>query len=147
VQGLFWALVGGAVFGVFATVFESLLGLSPPIVSEKSPGIRKQIQMEQRNVIEEYLEHKALESEAVAGDQSLEGAAVAKQSEATAILAAIQGGSPQPAPVAEPPPEKPADAPAQDPAPTAPNAAAQATPTDAPAAPATGAAIRAPQEA
>lgn len=104
VQGIFWALVGGAVFGIFATVFESLLGLTPPIVSEKSPAIRQQIQQEQRNVIEEYLEHKALEQEEAAEGQANEGAPGMKQSEAVAILAAIEGGSPPPAPAAEPPP-------------------------------------------
>lgn len=102
VESIFWALVGGAVFGIFAAVFESLLGLSPPIVSEKSPEIRQQLQLEQRNVLEEYLKHKEAEKEAAADDPALEGSSGKKQNEAATILAAIEGGSPPPAPAAEP---------------------------------------------
>lgn len=44
VDGIGWALVGGAVLGITAAFLESLLGLSPPIVSDKYPEIRQRIQ-------------------------------------------------------------------------------------------------------
>ncbi|MFZ2362172.1 MAG: phage holin family protein [Anaerolineae bacterium] len=40
---LFWPLVGGAVIGIISAILESLLGLSPPIVSEKYPELRQRI--------------------------------------------------------------------------------------------------------
>ena len=43
VNGFLWALIGGAVFGLSAAFLESLLGLSPPIVSEKYPEIRQRV--------------------------------------------------------------------------------------------------------
>lgn len=43
VNGFFWALVGGAVLGLSSAFLESLLGLTPPIVSEKYPEIRQRV--------------------------------------------------------------------------------------------------------
>jgi putative membrane protein len=43
VSGLFAALVGGAVIGLVSAFLESLLGLTPPIVSEKYPEIRQRV--------------------------------------------------------------------------------------------------------
>lgn len=44
IEGVFfWPLVGGAVIGVVSAFLESLLGLSPPIVSEKYPEVRQRI--------------------------------------------------------------------------------------------------------
>jgi putative membrane protein len=43
VEGFLWALVGGAVIGIVSAFLESLLGLSPPIVSEKYPEVRQRI--------------------------------------------------------------------------------------------------------
>jgi putative membrane protein len=44
VEGIFlWPLVGGAVIGIVSAFLESLLGLSPPIVSEKYPEVRQRI--------------------------------------------------------------------------------------------------------
>jgi putative membrane protein len=44
VDGIFfWPLVGGAVIGILSAFLESLLGLSPPIVSEKYPEVRQRI--------------------------------------------------------------------------------------------------------
>lgn len=43
VDGILWALVGGAVLGLFSSVLENLLGLTPPIVSDKYPEIRRDI--------------------------------------------------------------------------------------------------------
>lgn len=45
VDGLvFWPLVGGLVLGIASAVLENLLGLTPPIVSEKYPDVRQRIQ-------------------------------------------------------------------------------------------------------
>lgn len=43
VDTLFAALVGGVVLGLSTAVLESLLGLNPPIVSEKYPELRERI--------------------------------------------------------------------------------------------------------
>lgn len=44
VEGIvIWPLVGGAVIGIVSAFLESLLGLSPPIVSEKYPEVRQRI--------------------------------------------------------------------------------------------------------
>lgn len=44
VDGIFfWPLIGGAVIGIVSAFLESLLGLSPPIVSEKYPEVRQRI--------------------------------------------------------------------------------------------------------
>ncbi|HSN76343.1 MAG TPA: phage holin family protein [Anaerolineae bacterium] len=44
IEGIFfWPLVGGAVIGIVSAFLESLLGLSPPIVSEKYPEVRQRI--------------------------------------------------------------------------------------------------------
>jgi putative membrane protein len=43
VDGILWALVGGAVLGLFSSVLENLLGLTPPIVSDKYPEVRRDI--------------------------------------------------------------------------------------------------------
>jgi putative membrane protein len=43
VDGFFWALVGGAMLGLTSAFLESLLGLTPPIVSEKYPELRQRV--------------------------------------------------------------------------------------------------------
>jgi putative membrane protein len=44
VDSLLWAVVGGFVLGIVNAFLENLLGLSPPIVSEKYPAIRQRVQ-------------------------------------------------------------------------------------------------------
>lgn len=44
VDSLLWAVVGGFVLGIANAFLENLLGLSPPIVSEKYPAIRQRVQ-------------------------------------------------------------------------------------------------------
>jgi putative membrane protein len=99
VESVLWALVGGAVFGIFAAVFENLLGLAPPIVSEQSPEIRRQIRANQRSMLAEYLDYKEAQEEAAEGQQAQE--ASPHRSEAAAILAVVGGGQPQPAPATD----------------------------------------------
>jgi putative membrane protein len=43
VGNIFWALLGGAVLGIISTFLENLLGLTPPIVSEKYPEARQRV--------------------------------------------------------------------------------------------------------
>lgn len=43
VDGLLWPLVGGLVLGLVNALLENLLGLSPPIVSEKYPAVRRRV--------------------------------------------------------------------------------------------------------
>jgi putative membrane protein len=47
VDSLLWAVVGGFVLGIVNAFLENLLGLSPPIVSEKYPAIRQRVQDKQ----------------------------------------------------------------------------------------------------
>jgi putative membrane protein len=47
VNGLLWALVGGAVLGLVSNALENLLGLTPPIVPEENLELRKQIEAKQ----------------------------------------------------------------------------------------------------
>jgi putative membrane protein len=55
VNSLLWAVVGGLVLGIVNAFLENLLGLSPPIVSEKYPAIRQRVQDKQfhRTAIEQ----------------------------------------------------------------------------------------------
>ena len=41
VNSLLWAFVGGAVFGLVASLLENLLGLVPPITEGELPGLRQ----------------------------------------------------------------------------------------------------------
>lgn len=43
ISGLLWAAVGGLVLGISSTFLEDFLGVTPPIVSEKYPEIRQQV--------------------------------------------------------------------------------------------------------
>ena len=85
VDSLFWALVGGAVLGIVSAVLENLLGLTPPIVSEKYPEVREMIKERQRYPVEDYL----AKAEAKDEDQEEEGAEQAKTDQAAADAAAV----------------------------------------------------------
>ncbi len=62
VNGLiFWPLVGGLVIGITSAVLENLLGLTPPIVSEKYPEIRQRIKDRETGAIEAYITQTAIE--------------------------------------------------------------------------------------
>ncbi len=43
VDSIIWAAVGGLVLGIVTALLENLLGLSPPIVSEKYPEVRQRV--------------------------------------------------------------------------------------------------------
>lgn len=79
VTSALWALVGGAVIGVTSAVLESLLGITPPIVSEKYPELREKIKAKEAGSVE------AIITQTAAGDK----------------LEAEQTGSPEASPAAD----------------------------------------------
>jgi putative membrane protein len=50
VDNLWWALVGGLVLGLLSSFLESLLGLTMPIVPDEPPGLRRQVEEQERQV-------------------------------------------------------------------------------------------------
>ncbi len=88
VDGIFWALVGGAVLGIVSAVFENLLGLTPPIVSEKYPELRRRIQERQSGSIESTISQATVDRVLPAGPAG-EKAAASPATEAAAVLAAV----------------------------------------------------------
>lgn len=95
IEGLiFWPLVGGAVLGIVSAVLENLLGLSPPIVSEKYPEVRRRIREKTSDSLESHITETAVSktlrpSGAEQGDDSAASAA--------AVLAVIGADAGQPA--------------------------------------------------
>lgn len=81
VGSLLWALVAGLLIGMVSAVLENLLGLTPPIISEKHPDLRRRIRDREVGSV------KAQISE-TAADIILPAQAIQKQ-EATAVLAAV----------------------------------------------------------
>lgn len=61
VDSILWALVGGAVIGIVSALLENLLGLTPPIVSEKYPAIRQRIKDIETHTIETHVAQAATE--------------------------------------------------------------------------------------
>jgi putative membrane protein len=78
---IFWPLVGGLVIGISSAVLENLLGLTPPIVSEKYPEVRQRIKDRETGAIEAYITQTAIEKtvdpkQAAAPDAAASAAAV-----------------------------------------------------------------------
>ncbi len=62
IEGVFfWPLVGGAVIGIISAFLESLLGLSPPIVSERYPEVRQRIKDRETGSLEAYITQTAVD--------------------------------------------------------------------------------------
>lgn len=97
VNGIFWALVGGAVLGIVSALFESLLGLTPPIVSEKHPELRRRIQERASGSIEATVS-QATADRVLADGSAVQKPVVSPATEAAAVLAAL-GGPDAPPPV------------------------------------------------
>jgi putative membrane protein len=85
VDSLFWALVGGGVIGLLSTLLENLLGLTPPIVSEKYPEVREMIRERDVHQVEDYVARV----EAKEAGQPKGGAAEADAGQAAADAAAV----------------------------------------------------------
>ncbi len=95
IGNLFWALVAGALIGVVSAFLENLFGLTPPVLSEKYPELRRRIRERETGTI------KAQISETAAGiilPAQITGKEEAT-AEAAAVLAALDATSPTPSEV------------------------------------------------
>lgn len=94
VDGVFWALVGGLVLGIISALLENLLGLTPPIVSEKYPELRQKIKDKESGSLESYITQTAVEKtlHPVHEEQQDASPAVA----AAAVLAVVGTAEEQP---------------------------------------------------
>ena len=95
VEGLvIWPLVGGAVIGIVSAVLENLLGLTPPIVSEKYPELRQRIKDRETGSVEAFITQTAIEKtlEPKAGEQP----EVSQAGAAAAVLAVVGSDSDAP---------------------------------------------------
>lgn len=102
VDGFLWALVGGAVLGLTSAVFENLLGLTPPIVSEKYPEVRHRIQERKSGSIEAAITQATVDKALSSGEPAADMPAATPAAEAAAVLAAV-GASDAPSPLASGP--------------------------------------------
>jgi putative membrane protein len=101
VEGFLRALVGGAVIGIVSAFLESLLGLSPPIVSEKYPEVRQRIKDRETSSMHAVITEAAVQTtmEPKQGEQPPSSPA----QHAAAVLAVLgtNGESPSAPPVDE----------------------------------------------
>jgi len=92
VDGLiFWPLVGGLVLGIASAVLENLLGLTPPIVSEKFPAVRQRIKDRQVGAIDAYITQTAIEK--TLDPKQAEQPALSTAEAAAAVLAVVDAGN------------------------------------------------------
>lgn len=97
VNGIFWALLGGAVLGIVSALFESLLGMTPPIVSDKQHGPLSGIQERSGGSMESAIS-QAIADRVLADGSAVQKPVVSPATEAAAVLAAL-GGPDAPPPV------------------------------------------------
>lgn len=91
IQGvIFGALLGGALIGIVSAVLENLLGITPPIVSEKYPELRQRIKDRETGSVEAYITQTAIEKtlEPKPGEQP----EVSQTEAAAAVLAVVGSG-------------------------------------------------------
>ena len=55
VDGLLWALVGGALLGLFSNSLDNLLGLTPPIVPDEQRELRQRISEESAPTLQHWM--------------------------------------------------------------------------------------------
>jgi putative membrane protein len=92
VDSLFWVLIAGALIGIISALLENLLGLTPPIVSEKYPEVRQMIKERAVQPVEHYVARAQAgeeDQEQNIGQQSKGGQAAA---DAAAVLAVVGTG-------------------------------------------------------
>jgi putative membrane protein len=98
VGNLFWALVAGAVIGLVSAFLENLFGLTPPVLSEKYPELRRRIRERETGTVKAQITETAagiiLPAELTA---KADGAA-----DAAVILAAVDGNASASAEAADP---------------------------------------------
>lgn len=85
VDSLFWALVAGGIIGILTAVLENLLGITPPIVSEKFPEVREMIKERDVHPVEHYI----AEAQVHENDQKQEAGEKSNASRAAADAAAV----------------------------------------------------------
>ncbi len=88
IQGFFfWPLLGGAVIGIVSAFLESLLGLSPPIVSEKYPEVRQRIKDRETSSMQAFITETAVEK--TLDTKQAEQSASSPAQDAAAVLAVV----------------------------------------------------------
>lgn len=95
ITSAFWALVGGAVIGLTSAVLESLLGISPPIVSEKYPELRERIKTRESSTVEAIITQSAVGDTLKPEDGAPQEAS--KAASAAAVLAVVGASNDTPA--------------------------------------------------
>jgi putative membrane protein len=95
VTSFLWALVGGAVIGVTSAMLESLLGITPPIVSEKYPELREKIKARESGTVEAMITHTAVGERVQAEQAGTPEASTA--ADAAAVLDLVGGSDAAPA--------------------------------------------------
>ena len=60
VSNIWWALIGGALIGLFSSVLESFFGVAPPILPEKRPELSKQIEAAQSSPVQQMLTRRVI---------------------------------------------------------------------------------------
>jgi putative membrane protein len=109
VEGIFlWPLVGGAVIGIVSAFLESLLGLSPPIVSEKYPEVRQRIKDRETGSLQAVITEAAVQK--TVEPQQAEQPPSSPAQDAAAVLAVLATNGETPA---APPADEAAAAPAK----------------------------------
>ena len=71
VEGLFWAIVAGALMGILGTALESLLGLTMPIIPEEPAELRQYVAEQKPGVITTLLAGHALPEHLQLADASV----------------------------------------------------------------------------
>lgn len=102
VDGFIWALVGGAVLGLTSALFENLFGLTPPIVSEKYPELRRRIQEREHGSIEAVMTEATVGRALSSAEPSADMPAASPATEAAAVLAAVDASEQAPPLPADP---------------------------------------------
>jgi putative membrane protein len=88
IEGIFvWPLVGGAVIGIVSAFLESLLGLSPPIVSEKYPEVRQRIKDRETSSMQAVITEAAVQKSVE--QQQAEQPPSSPAQDAAAVLAVV----------------------------------------------------------
>jgi putative membrane protein len=95
IGNLLWALVAGALIGLVSAFLENLFGLTPPILSEKYPELRRRIRERETGTVKAQISETAAGIILPAQVTGKEDAAA----EAAAVLAAIDADSSAPSEV------------------------------------------------
>jgi putative membrane protein len=102
VEGIFlWPLVGGAVIGIVSAFLESLLGLSPPIVSEKYPEVRQRIKDRETSSVQAVIAEAAVQKTVEPKEAEQPPSSAAQNAAAVLAVLATNGETPAAPPAGE----------------------------------------------